>query len=82
MHICFLSGEYPHSEYPHGGIGTFLQTLGRFLVKREIKVTVIGIGYTFNDEEEDDDGVKIIRLKKVNGLNLASLIIQIELIKH
>ena len=66
MHICFLSGEYPHSDYPHGGIGTFLQSLGRFLVKKEIKVTVIGIGYTFKDEEEDDEGVKVIRLKKSN----------------
>ncbi len=64
MHICFLSGEYPHSDYPHGGVGTFLQMMSRFLVKNGVFVTIIGIGYSYSDEESDDEGVKVFRLRK------------------
>jgi len=64
MHICFLCSEYPHPHYPHGGVGTFIQTLGRALVVKGIKVTVVGIGYTFDDEETSDEGVRVVRLGK------------------
>ena len=64
MHICFLSGEYPHPDFPHGGVGTFIQSLGRALVQKGIRVSVVGIGPFENDMEEDDEGVRIFRLRK------------------
>jgi len=64
MHICFLTSEYPKEGFPHGGIGSFVKTLAVELVKRGIKVSVIGLNYTLNDENEIVDGVNIYRLKK------------------
>ncbi len=64
MHICFLSGEYPHPDFPHGGVGTFIQSLGRALVQKGIRVSVVGIGPFENDMKEDDKGVRIFRLRK------------------
>lgn len=66
MHICFLSGEYPHPNYPHGGVGTFIQTLSRALVTQGVSVTVLGTGYTYKDEEVNENGVNVIRLQRSN----------------
>lgn len=59
MHICFLCNEYPPS--PHGGIGTMVLALGRELVARGHRVTVLGV---YNDSlgSADDCGVRVIRL--------------------
>ncbi|MCA0153709.1 glycosyltransferase family 4 protein [Winogradskyella vincentii] len=58
MHICFISSEYP--LWKSGGVGSFLQTLGRALVKEGHMVSIVGIG---NKEEQlDDKGVQIYRL--------------------
>ena len=77
MHICFVCNEYPPT--PHGGIGSFTQTLGRALVKRGQRVTVIG-GYPDQYAGmEDDEGVHVIRLSRKGpplvrfGLNRARL---------
>ena len=59
MHICFLCSEYPPAT--HGGIGTFTQTMGRALVQRGCTVTVVGV--YGSDAVEDDQGVRVIRLK-------------------
>lgn len=64
MHICFLTGEYPHPDFPHGGVGTFIQTLGKALVKKGIKVSVVGVGFNQFDEQESDEGVEVYRLSK------------------
>lgn len=65
MHICFITHEYPKARFPHGGIGTFIQTIGRAYVKLGHKVSVIGINvYTKNEEEEIDEGVNVYRLKQ------------------
>lgn len=66
MHICFLTNEYPKTGFAHGGIGSFVKTISKVLVKNNIKVTVIGINYTPNYEELKEDGVNIYRLKKSN----------------
>ncbi|TCN56407.1 glycosyltransferase family 1 protein [Flavobacterium circumlabens] len=66
MHICFLTNEYPKEGFPHGGIGSFVKTLAVALVKKGIRVSVIGINYTLNDETETVDGVRIYRLKPSN----------------
>ena len=70
MHICFLTNEYPKKGFPHGGIGSFVQTLGRTLVQQGIEVSVVGLNYTPNDEHQLLDGVNVYRLKKskVKGL--------------
>lgn len=66
MHICFLTNEFPKYGFPHGGIGSFIKTLAVVLVRKGIKVSVVGINYTSNDETEIIDGVKIYRLKRSN----------------
>lgn len=70
MHICFLTNEYPKEGFPHGGIGSFVKTLAVALVKQGIKVTVVGMNYTPNVENETVNGVTIYRLQKstVKGL--------------
>jgi len=70
MHICFLTNEYPKEGFSHGGIGSFVKTLATALVKNGIKVSVIGINYTANNESQIIDGVNVYRLKRstVKGL--------------
>lgn len=66
MHICFLTNEYPKEGFPHGGIGSFVKTLAVELVKQGIKVSVIGINYTLDNETEILDNVIVYRLKRSN----------------
>ena len=63
MHICYLCSEYPPG--PHGGVGTFTQTLGRALVKRGHFVTVVGFDRSIQAERTRtiDEGVVVIRLQ-------------------
>jgi len=70
MHICFLTNEYPKEGFPHGGLGSFVKTLAESLVKSGVKVSVIGINYTPNEEIEMFEGVELYRLKrsKLKGL--------------
>ena len=62
LHICFACSEYPPA--PHGGIGSFVQTLGRELVRRGHHVSAVGMyGYGPHLEgEENDCGVRVIRV--------------------
>ena len=62
LHICFACSEYPPA--PHGGIGSFIQTLGRELVRRGHRVSAVGMyGYGPHLEgEENDCGVRVIRV--------------------
>ncbi|WP_316632881.1 glycosyltransferase family 4 protein [uncultured Flavobacterium sp.] len=71
MHICFLTNEFPKEGFPHGGIGTFIKTFATTLVKKNIKVSIIGINYTTNNETEIAEGVNIYRLEKskIKGLS-------------
>ncbi|QSS96408.1 glycosyltransferase family 4 protein [Psychroflexus sp. ALD_RP9] len=64
MHIVFLTSEYPKDGFPHGGVGTVVQTLAQELVKQNHLVSVIGLNYLQKDEEEVDNGVIIYRYKK------------------
>lgn len=70
MHICFITNEYPKKDFPHGGVGTFVQTFGKSLVERGYKVSVVGINYVALTEEEIDGDISIYRLKpsKIKGL--------------
>ncbi|MDC7999250.1 glycosyltransferase family 4 protein [Gilvibacter sediminis] len=62
LHIVFLSAEYP--LWASGGVGTFIQTLGRSLVAAGHKVSVVGPGVKSHEEQIEDQGVKLYRLKK------------------
>ncbi len=77
MHICFLCNEYPPG--PHGGVGSFTQTLARALTTCGHQVTAIGIYSPERQGEENDQGVRVLRLAHaslpgtgflVNGLSL------------
>ena len=64
MHIVYLTNEYPYKDLPHGGIGTFVQNLGRNLVKKGIHVSVVGITNSNKNIGVDlDEGVKVYRIK-------------------
>jgi len=62
MNIVFLSHEYP--IWAPGGVGTFLQTFGRNLVRHGHKVTVLGAGKEDQLIELEDEGVRLIRLPR------------------
>ncbi len=70
MHICFITSEFPKSGFAHGGVGTFIATLGKALVEKGIDVSVIGINYVDKEETEDVNGIKVYRVtsKKIKGL--------------
>lgn len=63
MHICFITSEYPKTGFPHGGVGTFIQILARNLVKHQVNVSVLGLNYTEESECQEDQGVKVYRIK-------------------
>lgn len=60
MHVCFLCNEYPPG--PHGGVGSFTQTLARALTRRGHQVTAIGFYPRERAGEENDEGVRVLRL--------------------
>lgn len=70
MHICFITHEYPKNGFPHGGVGSFVQTLGRSLACNGYQVSIVGMNYITKNENEMDAGVLIYRLKpsKFKGL--------------
>jgi glycosyltransferase involved in cell wall biosynthesis len=70
MHICFITSEFPKTGFPHGGVGTFVATLGKALVQKGIEVSVVGLNYVDKEEKEHVDGINVYRVtsKKVKGL--------------
>jgi len=69
MHVCYITNEYPPAV--HGGIGSFVRTLGRALVKRGVTVSVIGI-YDELSGVSEDEGVVVYRARKprLRGIRL------------
>jgi glycosyltransferase involved in cell wall biosynthesis len=67
MKICFVCNEYPPSR--HGGIGAFVQILGRALVRSGHFVRVIGIHDRpdLPETRESDQGVDVRRLRSSSG---------------
>jgi glycosyltransferase involved in cell wall biosynthesis len=60
MHICFFINEYPF--WSSGGVGTFVQTIGKKLVANGDKVSVLVMDGSAKDFQVDDEGVKVYRL--------------------
>lgn len=65
MHIVFHSHEYP--LWSPGGVGSFMQTFGRALVRRGHSVTIVGAGKSYEEEFVEDEGVQLYRLPKKKG---------------
>jgi glycosyltransferase involved in cell wall biosynthesis len=72
MHVVFLSNEYPPA--PHGGIGSFVQTLSRALVAIGHQVTVCGLYPAVLEGESEDQGAHIIRIGRIGPPGLRILI--------
>jgi glycosyltransferase involved in cell wall biosynthesis len=72
MHICYLCNEYPPA--PHGGVGTFTRALARGLLDCGHRVSVVGLYPVSRPEEEDDDGVRIVRVP-ANGTRGVSFVL-------
>ncbi|MFB9052844.1 glycosyltransferase family 4 protein [Formosa undariae] len=70
MHICFITNEFPKPGFSHGGVGTFVATLGKALVTRGVQVSVIGKNQESKEERGLIDGIYVWRLvpKSVKGL--------------
>jgi glycosyltransferase involved in cell wall biosynthesis len=66
MHIVFITHEYPKPSAAHGGVGTFVQTLARWLVNTGVVVSVVGMNTKEDYEETNDFGVRIYRLPKIS----------------
>ena len=68
MHICFLCNEYPSA--PHGGVGSFTQTLARELVRHGHTASSVGLYPIASPKTEDDQGVTVIRIPQGTVPNL------------
>lgn len=75
MRILFLCNEYP--PRPHGGIGTFVQTIARGLYQRGHQVTVVG--WAEANLEETDEGIRVVTLRRSNVRYLGNLISRLDL---
>lgn len=60
MHVIMLSWEYPPRVI--GGIARHVEDLAKALVRQGVKVDVITCGHDKAPEEEDDEGVNVIRI--------------------
>ena len=81
MRILYICSEYPPG--PHGGVGTFVQILGRALVQSGHSVSVVGI-YSTNHPAPDfeiDKGVRVWRLREPNLRYIGWIIARVRLYK-
>lgn len=58
MHICFASFDYP-GEFGGGGVGTYVQTIGRELVRQGHRVSVIALKRGNEPDRTEDKGLRI-----------------------
>ncbi|MEZ5275613.1 MAG: glycosyltransferase family 4 protein [Opitutaceae bacterium] len=61
MHFGFVEKGYP-GPAGGGGAGTFVQVMGRHLVKEGHRVTVVATSRDRQRMEENDEGVRVVRL--------------------
>ena len=66
MHICYITAEYPVLGLPHGGVGTFVKTLGYELIKNKFDVSVIRVSNVDKIEVINDRGIKVFLVPKTN----------------
>lgn len=74
MHLIYVCNEYPPA--PYGGIGVFVRTIAKELVKHGFKISVIGVYDNLAEvKQENDNGVQVYRLpakKIIFGSTLAN----------
>lgn len=58
MHICFASLDYP-DETGGGGVGTYVQTMGRELIRQGHRVSVVALKKGASPDTSEDRGVQI-----------------------
>jgi glycosyltransferase involved in cell wall biosynthesis len=75
MKIVFVCNEYP--PRPHGGLGTFVQTVARGLYGRGHEVTVVGLGEADNDCTSE--GINIVTLGRNKLRYVGNLLSRIRL---
>ena len=75
MRIAFVCHEYP--PLPHGGIGTFVETVARGFHQRGHYVTVVGLGE--KDEERMQDGVRVVHLRRNRARLVGNLLSRLQL---
>ena len=70
-----MCNEYPPA--PHGGIGTFVHSMARAMKSSGHSVTVVG--FADHHGERDDDGVRVVMLRRARVLRFSRLIDRIRL---
>jgi glycosyltransferase involved in cell wall biosynthesis len=75
MKLAFICNEYPPA--PHGGIGTFVQTVAHAFRRKGHTVTVVGWGD--RAVERDDDGVRVVTLGRGSVPRISWLVDRIRL---
>jgi glycosyltransferase involved in cell wall biosynthesis len=75
VNIVFVCDEYP--PRPHGGIGTFVQTVARALYGRGHHVTVVGSGEA--PREYSDGGVEVVTLRRSGVRYVGNLLTRLKL---
>lgn len=73
MHIVYLTSEYPLPNNPHGGVGTFVKTLGTALLEKGHQVTIVG-KHNAPDEVFEDNGMVIHYLQQSNTLFISGIL--------
>jgi glycosyltransferase involved in cell wall biosynthesis len=60
LHVCYVEPAYPH---PHGGggAGTYVRLVGRELVRRGVRVSVVAAWCPHCPSFTDDDGIAVHR---------------------
>jgi L-malate glycosyltransferase len=73
VRIAFVCNEYP--PRPHGGIGTFVQSLGRALGRRGHEITVVGLGAPGEcGKVEWDADIRVVTLGRSTVRGMAWLV--------
>jgi glycosyltransferase involved in cell wall biosynthesis len=75
MNIVYFCDEYP--PRPHGGIGTFVESMAQGMLHRGHRVTVVGLGN--HNEQTDAGGVTVITRTRNDIKRVGNLITRIQL---
>jgi glycosyltransferase involved in cell wall biosynthesis len=75
MRLVYVCNEFP--PMPHGGIGTFVHSIAHAMTAAGHAVTVVGLGD--HSSERDDDGVRVVTLRRARLPRVSRLLDRIAL---
>lgn len=78
MKLIYICNEFP--PRPHGGIGTFVETLSHGMRERGHQVAVVGLGDRHS--RENLDGVEVTTLPKGRGPLIGNILSRWRLFRH